>query len=397
MQEKRLLMIGGWTDVYKTDKDCGFNITVAQARTDIKPPDLTIVDQLITSGRTDPLLLDVSEAIHRTRPFDAVVSFQEQGVMTAALIGQKLGIGANPLRPVTLTRDKGKMRAHMVEQGIPSIPFVIAHSAQEAIDFAEKEGWPIILKPVFGSGSQQIHKLSRADEVPHAFEQIRTHYPDAFPIAEQFMTGPEVSIEAISWDGKHSVLAVTDKITTGAPYFVETGHNMPSALPADTIDAIKSLTARFLDSIGHVHGPSHTEVIVSPKGPIIVESHTRTGGDRIFEMVEHVYGIDMFAHTFKGFAGQFPEVKPKAPSGAAIRFISLPEGKVTAIEGLADAKGLPGVVRLELNLAVGDEIKAFKHSNERYGYVLAIGADVPEAIENVNAALAALQVSVVPQ
>lgn len=59
---------------------------------------------------------------------------------------------------------------------------------------------------------------------------IKYDFPDIGIIAEKFIEGPEVSVEAISWDGQHTILGVTDKITTGYPGFVETGHSMPSAL-----------------------------------------------------------------------------------------------------------------------------------------------------------------------
>jgi biotin carboxylase len=297
---------------------------------------------------------------------------------------------------VLLTRDKGRMREHLAQTDIPSIPFVVATSPEDVIAFAHRIGWPIILKPLDGLGSHHIHKLFADDEVERAFNTIKGDYPNSDPIAEKYMVGPEVSVEAVSWDGKHTVICVTDKLTTGAPYFVETGHNMPSALPEATLAAIKEMTERFLDSIGHIHGSSHTEIIVTDSGPIIVESHTRPGGDRIFEMVELVYGIDMFSHMLSGLSGATPSDAGKAPTGAAIRCISLPVGRVSSVEGLEDVRNSPGVIRLDLKLEIGQEIKEFKHSFERPGYLLAVGATASEAIDNVNNALSKLRVTVSP-
>lgn len=394
MVNKQLMMVGGWTGIYEKAKAAGFDITVAQDKADVKPADFALIDRLITSPKNDAVLVDVAAALHGVRPFDAVVSFQEQGLMTAALIGKRLGIDANPLDPVLLTRDKGQMRAHMQRVGIASIPYTVARSADDVVVFGRDHGWPIILKPVGGSGSQQIHKLYGADEVAPAFAQIQTHYPGMQPIAERFMVGPEVSVEAISWNGEHTVLGVTDKITTGAPHFVETGHNMPSALSDATQDAIKSLTARFLSSIGHVLGPSHTEIIVTAEGPVIVESHTRAGGDRIFDMVEQVYGVDMFGLTLAGLSGQFPGVAPSKPRGAAIRYIALPPGTVLSIAGREAAAASEGVIEFELQLEVGRQITPFTHSYERYGFVLTVGDSLEAAIRNADLALSKLHVDI---
>lgn len=53
------------------------------------------------------------------------------------------------------------------------------------------------------------------------------------------MQGSEVSVETISRNGACNVIQITDKLTTGAPYFVEMGHNQPSQFPIDIIEKIK--------------------------------------------------------------------------------------------------------------------------------------------------------------
>lgn len=401
---RRLIMIGGWTELYEKAKDCGFHLTVIQQKEDIKPQDIKVTDQIISSPMGEKIVVDLVETIHRQNPFHAVVSFQEFGLLNAALIQDRLGILGNPLRPVLLTRDKGHMREHMKAMGIQSIPFATVTSPEEVIDFAHQCGWPIIIKPANGAGSLQVHKLFSECEVAPAFNSIKQdflttslikhEFPDIGIIAEKFIDGPEVSVEAISWDGQHTILGVTDKITTGHPGFVETGHSMPSGLPAEKIDAIKQLTESFLKSIGHLHGPSHTEVIFSEIGPVIVESHTRTGGDRIFEMAEITYGIDMFTATLQGLFGAFPEIRINQASGAAIRYLFLPTGRISSISGLDTAKRSPGVVRCDITMKVGDKSKSPENSDERAGYILAHGNSGEDAITNVTRAFAKVEIEV---
>ncbi|MFC4160862.1 ATP-grasp domain-containing protein [Chitinimonas lacunae] len=392
MNNKRLFMVGGWTDLYKKIKEVGFHLTVSQNKEDITTEDVRIIDQLLTETRAAPEVVELAAAMHALRPFDAVVSFQEQGVMNAAIIGDRLGIAANPLEPVVLTRNKGSMRAHMAKAGLPSIPFKVVKNAEEVRAFAEEVGYPIILKPLEGLGSHHINKLYDGSLAAKAFAEIKADYPDTDPIAEKYMVGPEVSVEAISWNGKHQILAVTDKITTGEPYFVETGHTMPSRLPAETVAAIRKVTEDFLISIGHQHGPSHTEIIITDKGPIIVESHTRAGGDRISEMVKLTYGVDVFEHMLLGLLGADNQVEPTPPAGAAIRYLSLPPGEIVDIVGLEELRQSEGVVRVDFRFKVGDSVKAFTQSIERHGYVLATGKDATEAAQRAEGAIKKLQV-----
>ena len=120
----RLMMVGGWTDVWRKAKDLGFDLTVVQRKQDIKPEDVLLIDQLITAPLGDKSVVTIAEAIHQDKPFDSVVSFQELGILNAALIADRLGIHGNPLKPVLLTRDKCLMRRHLHKSGIPSIPFI---------------------------------------------------------------------------------------------------------------------------------------------------------------------------------------------------------------------------------------------------------------------------------
>lgn len=393
----KLVMIGGWTDVYRKAKALGFELTLVQRRQDVKPEDLALVDRLITAPLGDKIVVDLIEALHRQAPFDGVVSFQELGILNAALIAQRLGILGNPMRPVLLTRDKCEMRRHLQAAGIPSIPFAEVTDPATVRAFGRDHGWPVILKPANGVGSIQVHKIhgpQEADTVhagiladPVFREVAGLDFPEPKLIVEKFVEGREVSIEAFTWDGQHTIVGVTDKLIIGGDNFVESGHTMPSDLPAADVERLEALVTAFLDSIGHRFGPSHTEVILSPSGPVIVESHTRTGGDRIFEMAEYVYGIDMIGETLKGFAGRHAGVTRRVNGGAAIRFLQSRAGTLVALRGVDEAAALAGVVRADIGVQVGAAVQASHHSAARPGYVLAVGDTRAAAVGTAERAL----------
>ncbi len=393
----RLVMIGGWTDIYRKAKDLEFDLTVVQRKVDVKPEDLALIDQLVTSALPDKAVIAIVEALHKDQPFDSVVSFQELGILNAALIADRLGIRGNPLKPVLLTRDKCLMRKHLQAAGIPSIPFIEVTDSHSVVDFGNEHGWPIILKPANGVGSIQVHKIHSAAEVEAVHAEIVADpvfrevagldFPDPKLIAEKFIEGREVSVEAVTWGGMHTVVGVTDKLIIGGSNFVEAGHTMPSDLPAQTVLRLEQMVETFLESIGHVYGPSHTEIILSEAGPIIVESHTRTGGDRIFEMAEYVYGVDMIGETLKGFAGKFEGVKKGGQGGAAIRYMQTLAGTVVGLTGVEEAGKLDGVVRADIGIKLGATVKESRHSAERPGYVLAIGNTRQDAVSNADRAL----------
>jgi biotin carboxylase len=389
----RMLMVGGVDNVYAKARECGISLTVIQEKGRIGKADVDAVDCLITLSINDPIIVSLAELLHRAQPFHSTLSFQEHGLMNAALVRERLGIFGNPLRPVALTRDKGRMREHLSAAGFGSVPYILSNSAPEIESFGNTAGWPIILKPRSGTGSAQVHKVSSDSELNSALAHIFAIKPDTDLMAERFILGAEVSVEGLTWAGEHQILAVTDKLTTGPPHFVEIGHDMPSALPASQIGKISDLVMSFLDSIGHRYGPSHTEVIVSAEGPVIVESHTRTGGDQIFEMVEIVTGVDMFGAVLRGFAGTYPWPQPFGrPRGASIRFFNFKPGVVTGLAGIAEARRAPGVVRVDSNLAVGSAVAPIRDTRTRHGYVLAAGASRDAAIHAAETALSQVHI-----
>ncbi len=100
---------------------------------------------------------------------DAVVAVDDQGLLTAALAAELLGLRHNPPRSVALTRDKAAMRAAFAAAGVPQPDFVVASSgsADEVAEAAARLGFPVVVKPCTLSGSRGV---VRADSARQAAE-----------------------------------------------------------------------------------------------------------------------------------------------------------------------------------------------------------------------------------
>ena len=110
-----------------------------------------------------------------------------------------------------------------------------------------------ILKPSRNSGSRGIAKIQKGlSEVQFVelFNRAKEKSRDKSVMLEQFVEGPEFSVEIIAWNGEVNVLTVTDKKTTEAPYFVELGHNQPSCFPQYTVDSIKDAAVAGVKALG---------------------------------------------------------------------------------------------------------------------------------------------------
>lgn len=131
-------------------------------------------------------------------------------------------------------------------------------------------------------------------------------------IIEEYVSGQEYSVEGISYMGKHTILAMTKKYTTGEPHFIETGHLEPAPVSEEMFTHVKKVVIHALDSLGIVNGASHSEIKINDDGNIkIIEIGGRMGGDCIgSDLVYYSTGIDYVKAVIQIACGQEPDLTP---------------------------------------------------------------------------------------
>jgi glycine hydroxymethyltransferase len=336
-----------------------------------------------------------ARTLHETQHLQAVVSFWERALLPTAIIGEALGLAANPVRPVRLTRDKLGMRKLLAAKHLDDVRFRECLSPDDLAAFLTRLRRAVVLKPTDGSGSSGVSLVSTQEDVARAWEWAARTGSSSF-IAEEYIQGPEYSVESISLNGQHQILGITEKFTTGAPHFIEVGHRFPASLSANTARRIYDTVVGLLTCVGHSVGPAHTEVRLRGDMPVIIETQTRFGGDQIWEIVELVTGVDLTKTTVAHLLQLTPPaIAPKA-GGAAIRFFTYENCCIGEVKGVHEAQNLPGVVRIECKLHSGEELGPLRESKERQGYVLAMATSSEEAWMLATRALSEIQVEVRP-
>jgi len=376
---KHLLVVGGHDTSAVQASRLDIDVTLFQSLDNLTQEQMNAVRRFFVFDIDDlGEALALARAVHAVHPFDAVVSFWETSLLAAAVIGETLGIAANPVRPVAVTRDKLAMRELLAANHRDHVRFRRCDSPADVSRFLAEVGRPIILKPTDGSGSAGVSRIDSESEVGAAWEWA-TATGLAGVFAEEYLEGVDYSVESISLGGKHRILGITPKTSTGAPHFIETGHWFPADLPPATAARIEASVIQFLGEIGHVVGPACTEVGLTAAGPVIVETQTRLGGNQIWEMVELVTGVNQTRSTCAHLLGlPQPPARPRA-GGAAIRFFAYENGTVTDIRGMAEARAHPGVVRITCKLKNGMTLGPIRSAASRQGYVMVTASSGPEA------------------
>ncbi|MFJ8883324.1 ATP-grasp domain-containing protein [Streptomyces sp. NPDC102402] len=389
----RIALLGGRPSVLRSAAELGCEV-VMLAKPGMYDPEAAgrWCAEVVHVDLGDPAeVLAAGRALHARLPVERFFSPAELGLVPAARLNEEFALGGNSLHTVTLLKDKSAMRRHLAGIGLSPVRFRVVHGAGELADFLTEVGGPGIVKPLDYGGSRDVHKV----EGPHQADEIWTRVEAAGRermLAEEFLTGHEVSVEGFSADGRHTVVAVTDKLLgTG---FVEVGHSVPARVTDRTRDRIAELTSMLLDAVGLVEGPSHTEIMITPDGLRIIESHNRAGGDNIPELVRLACGVDLVRAAVAVPLGLEPW-KGEAPvpqRGAAIRFLAAEPGVVIGVD--LPAEDLEGVT-LGVKAVPGTVIRPVTWSADRVcGDVIAVGRDAEEAVARAEAAAARIRIRI---
>lgn len=242
--------------------------------------------------------------------------------ITVNYVAHALGLPCNSPAAVFKSTNKHAMRVAFAQNSDPSPRSVQVASAAEAA--ALQLSFPVIVKPTDRSGSRGIYKVERAEDLDAAIRGALESGFEKRVLIEEFAEGTEYSAECISFEGKHSFLALTLKYTTGAPRFIETGHMEPAPVDAQTLERVKTVVFHALDSLGITNGASHSELKIADDGEIkLIEIGGRMGGDCIgSDLVRLSTGYDftrMVIDTACGIAPCFDKVC--TPHPAACRFL----------------------------------------------------------------------------
>lgn len=319
-------------------------------------------------------------------------------VKTVAAVAKAFGLCGISEDTALRATNKAYMRSALKEHGVAVPRFYKVSDSVQYMEAIKKFVGSFIVKPVDNSGSRGIVKMdpgASEKQLLDAYEYSRASSRSGDVLVEEYMDGPEVSVETLSVDGVCHVIQITDKQTTGSPHFVETGHIQPSRLSDEIKLEIEELAKAANHAIGINDGPSHTEIIVTRNGARIVELGARLGGDCIAtHLVPLSTGVDMVECCIKMALGEKPDICAKHRKGAAIGYFKQHAGTVASISGVDTAENMDGVQQVCIVHGFGEQVTEITDSGARMGFVIAQGTDAYDAEKICNSALSAIKIEI---
>lgn len=336
--------------------------------------------------------------------YQVAKKFRADGIMTlatdmpmraVAYATQKLGlVGINYDTAIKAT-DKGEMIKAFDAAEVEHPWYFILSELSEVEEILDKIEYPCVSKPVDNAGSRGVALINSEEELRKALSYSVSNGRSGRIIIEEYLEGDEVSVEIMVTDGKIHILQVTDKLTTGAPHFVEMGHSQPCNLGNENLSLIKDLATRAVKAVGIDNGPAHVEIMLTSNGPKMIELGARMGGDCITtHLVPLSTGIDMVKATIENSLGEKENITPLVEKASAIRYFDKTYGVIKKVEGVEEARNIEGIQQITLVKQVGDLVGEIGSSVDRIGYVIAQRDNVFDAIKSCDEAIRKIKIIV---
>ena len=305
---------------------------------------------------------------------DAIVTAAtDKPLVMMARLAEKYGFPFYSVETAQWSTDKFQMKHRFELGGVPHAQGRLISKVEEA----EGLVFPVIVKPRDNSGSRGVKLCRDKNELQISIDEALENSKLDTVLVEEFIEGPEYSIESLHHDGKSEVIQFTEKKTTEFPYNVELGHIQPANISLENQQKIRDIVSKIGEALNFVNCPSHTELKINKRGIFVIETSPRLGGDYITSTLTPLStGVNLEDELLKISLGEEINPSPKAVQYSGIRFFSFDEGSVIKHVPNEDfVKGWPHVVDFSFNLQKGEKVHQITSSLNRYGHITLIAGN----------------------
>ena len=390
-------------DFMAAARELGVAVTVASDRA--AAMSTAMGERALTLRSPDPReAAELIIARARDTPFAAIVGVDDQGVMTAALAAERLGLPHNPPLAVARTRDKAAMRLALAEANVPQPRFVVLAANADVSAAVRETGLPCVVKPLSLSGSRGVIRADDPEQAGAAVERVRGILADAGEpvdaslLLESYLPGVEVSVEGLLRSGRLQVLALFDKPDPlEGPYFEETLYVTPSRLAFGVQAEVARITAQAASALGLCEGPLHAELRVDGQDVKVLELAARSIGGLCSRALRFGAGISLEQLILRHALGLGVDELRRESRAAGVMMLPIPRaGTLVAVEGQEHARAVDGIEGLQITIARGRPLVPLPDGDRYLGFLFASGPTAEAVEASLREAHARLRVRIEP-
>ncbi len=216
---------------------------------------------------------------------DVIIPGTETGVELADFLSTELGTAGNDYATSPLRRNKFKMQEALRQGGLRSIPQMVTDSLADAWIWVKTSAcWPVVVKPVDSAGADGVRFCHNFEELNEAFTDIhgktnRLGLHNSEVLLQERLIGRQFIVNAVSINGEHLISEIWSddkKQVRNASLICEKEVLLP--YQGEEQNALIAYMQKALTLLGIKNGPSHSELMMTAKGPVLIETAARMQG-----------------------------------------------------------------------------------------------------------------------
>ncbi|WP_067450471.1 ATP-grasp domain-containing protein [Actinomadura macra] len=278
---------------------------------------------------------------------DAVLSTLHTCALPAAELARRLGLKGTSPQAIQAAKDKGMCRRILSDRHIPSLRSAVVTGVADATKAASSIGFPVVVKPLGGFGKILTAVARSLADIEAHFALVATRFGslekgvteeiDHRFIVEEMAVGPLFSVEVLG-DGGALTPLVTVRRKTGLDNpILELGSTVPCGLAADDERRLADYAVQVCEALGLDFGVFHVEVILTDRGPRLVEVNPRIAGGAIPDLVRAATDHGLFETLVDLHAGGAGPALPfPARRSASHSFLAVAEDGTASADLPAD-------------------------------------------------------------
>ena len=200
----------------------------------------------------------------------------------------------------------GKMRETLGPDFKGNASYMLCSTLEEALEY---DAFPGMMKPVDSQGQRGCFKVESSEDIRAHFDASIDYSFEGKVIIEEFIDGPEVSVNAYMQDGELRFAIVSDRYAFDEyPGGIIKKHIIPSSFAnKEAQEKTIDLAKRVASKIGVENGPFYCQIkLKNGTEPVILEITPRLDGCHMWNLIKHYCGADLldacFRHLLEGEA-----------------------------------------------------------------------------------------------
>jgi biotin carboxylase len=318
---------------------------------------------------------------------------------SVAWVAERMNLPGISFETAMRATDKCLMRQAFDKAGVPSPRFACWTGQGDPVGLlGQGLDFPLVVKPVDNMGARGVVRVEDEAALSEACGKALALSRSARVIVEQYMEGPEFSLDAVVDRGRVTVCGIADRHIFFPPSFVEMGHTIPTDADRSTIIGLEKAFAAGIKALGIDCGAAKGDIKLTPAGPMIGEIAARLSGGYMSGWTFPLSsGVEVTEAALDIAAGLAPgDLRPRFDRVCAERAIISIPGTVEEASGLETARMVPGIEEVFFRVGPGDEVVFPANNVQKCGNIIAVGEDRSEALAAAASGLASAWIRLKP-